>query len=143
MPVKPDYTTFIYYVKGKNICRAPRAGKKGTKKVVVRNAISERKEGYLYYVKASGPGGTLKVHKSKMKRNSTQKKKKSSRSLSGGGYAQYAKTIRRVNKAIRDASKKSPRTGPKSVRNKWVKIKGTGIECNFYRRKCRANSRKR
>ena len=41
--VKPDYNKFIYYVKGRDIWQAPRKTVKGKKKVVVKNAISERK----------------------------------------------------------------------------------------------------
>ena len=78
--------------------------------------------------------------KKKPRKSSAPKKKKRSRSRTPRLSALWGS---KTAHAIRKAREKSPRTGPKSVRNKWVKIKGTGVECNFYRRQCRKSSRKR
>ena len=64
--VKPNYAKYLYYIKGVNAWQVPRAGMKGTKKVVERNVLSNRRTGYLYYLKPNR-AGTLSVHSRKMR----------------------------------------------------------------------------
>lgn len=64
--VKPKYSTYLYYIKGKNLWQVPRKGKRGHKKKIENNVISKRAKGYLYYVKRDR-SGHLKPHKAKMK----------------------------------------------------------------------------
>ena len=63
--VKPNYQKYLYYVKGKDLMQAPRAGHSGSKKVVKKNSVKKREPGYLYYAKPVG--GYLEVRKRKMK----------------------------------------------------------------------------
>ena len=65
--VKPNYSVYLYYIKGNNLCQVPRKGKKGRKKKIQSNIISSRAKGFLYYVKRDR-SGHLKPHKAKMKR---------------------------------------------------------------------------
>ena len=64
--VRPNYQQYLYYIKGLNAWRVPRAGKRGTKKVVERNVLSSRRAGYLYFLKPNR-NGTLSVHSRKMR----------------------------------------------------------------------------
>ncbi len=52
--VKHDYSHYLYYIKGRDLWQTPRAGKSGSKKVIKKNAVKERKKGYLYYPKPVG-----------------------------------------------------------------------------------------
>ena len=66
--VKPNYAKYLYYIKGVNAWQVPRAGMKGTQKIVARNVISKRKPGHLYYLKTNR-AGTLSVHSRPLNRN--------------------------------------------------------------------------
>ena len=63
--VKHNYSQYLYYVKGKDLWQAPRAGKSGSKKIVKRNAVKDRQSGYLYYAKPVGQ--YLEVRRRRMK----------------------------------------------------------------------------
>ena len=64
--IVPNYSRYLYYIKGVNAWQVPRAGKTGTKKVVERNVLSNRRYGYLYFLKPNR-SGTLSVHSRRMK----------------------------------------------------------------------------
>jgi len=66
--LKANYQKYIYYVKGKDLMRAPRAGQSGSKKVIKKNAVKKREKGYLYYPKPNSRG-MLEVRKRVMNWN--------------------------------------------------------------------------
>lgn len=64
--IRPNYTKYLYYLKGLNVWQVPRAGNKtGQQKVLARNVIRERNPKHLYFLKKNSRG-TLSLHSRKL-----------------------------------------------------------------------------
>ena len=64
--IRPNYTKYLYYLKGLNVWQVPRAGNAtGTQKILARNVIDERNPKHLYFLKKNSRG-TLSLHSRKL-----------------------------------------------------------------------------
>ena len=74
--VKPDYTKYLYYLKGKSLYKCHKRTKAKTS--AKANVMQKRESGYMYFTRPDGPRGTLNVYRTKMAKRFSGGKRKSS-----------------------------------------------------------------
>ena len=74
--VKPNYTKYLYYLKGKSLYKTDK--RTNTKTSAKNNVMKERESGYMYFASPDGPRGTLNVYKTKMAKRFSGGKRRSS-----------------------------------------------------------------